>query len=218
MAEDINYTPALGVASTLVQATGDAMDNIFDVLVTFPWDSAGSYSAETSYRCKDFQPPKPEKSTHDNAWHGQSVPKVNSGIKLDRHLKLQFRLDATWALYNKFVAWSKVTGDVNTGGVANTNSALGTIKVLVPGAEYNATASWNAPGNSGAPEDLMLNGKNGMKNTSMLYWNFSDVQCLNVGTPKWDNKVDGKEIWYEVEFIFGDIAYPFYTNPSGSGK
>ena len=36
MAEDINYTPALGVASTLVQATGDAMDYIFDVLVTFP--------------------------------------------------------------------------------------------------------------------------------------------------------------------------------------
>lgn len=210
---DIDYTPALGVASTLVQSTGDVMDNIFDVLITFPWETSNSASAEVSYRCKAFNIPKPEKTTYAINWHGITAQKVASGIKMDRKLDLEFRLDATWSLYNKFISWSKITGDVNTGGTANTASALGTIKLVVPGSEFNAEQSWNTPGTAG-PDDLLLNGSKGMKNTSMLYWNFSDVQCVNVDTPKFANNAEGKNQYYKVSFIFGDISYPGYTDPN----
>lgn len=210
---DIDYTPALGVASTLVQSTGDVMSNIFDVLITFPWDTSNSASAEVSYRCKAFNIPKPEKTTYSVTWHGITAQKVASGIKLDRKLDLEFRLDATWSLYNKFISWSKITGDVNTGGTANTASALGTIKLIVPGSEFNAEQSWNTPGTAGS-DDLLLNGSKGMKNTSMLYWNFSDVQCVNVDAPKFTNEAEGKTQDYKVSFIFGDVTYPGYTDPN----
>lgn len=199
-------------ASVLMEATGDAMNNIFDVMIVFPWDSGDNSDAVVSYRCKGFEPPKAEVSTYDVTWHGISVKKVASGIKMDRTQKLTFRLDATYNLYNKFRAWAKVCADVNTGGVANTASALGQILVYAPGSEYNATSSFGASNPNGKDGTLLnetLNGK-----VTDLYWLLDDVQCVNVGVPKFENTGEGKSMEYEVQFIFGDVNDPFSTQPS----
>lgn len=199
-------------ASVLMEATGDAMSNIFDVMIAFPWDSGDTDDAIVSYRCEGFTPPKAEVSTYPVTWHGITVQKVASGIKMDRKQKLKFRMDATYTLYNKFRAWAKTCADVNTGGVANTASALGQIVVWAPGTEYNATSSFGASnpnGHDGALLKDTLSGK-----TQDIWYLLSDVQCINVTPPEYKNEAEGKSMSYECEFIFGDVSDPFSTQAS----
>lgn len=198
-------------ASVLMEATGDAMNNIFDVMIVFPWDSEGNDDAVVSYRCTGFEPPKVEVSTYPVTWHGITVQKVASGIKMERKQKLTFRLDATYVLYNKFKAWAKTVADVNTGGVANTASALGQIVLWAPGSEYNATSSFgntNPNGHNGQLLKDTLDGK-----VTGLYWLLDDVQAIDVGQPKFENTAEGKSMNYDVNFIFGDVNDPFSTQP-----
>lgn len=215
-ASDNNIVYAAGwtPASVLVNATGDAMDNIWDVYIDWPWASTGtngaistSAEAQASYRAQGFDVPDPKTETYAVTWNGITVNKIKSGVKLDRKFKLSYRLDANYALYNKFIAWKKLTGDVNTSGVANTASALGRVQVVAPGAEYNSM-SWSTPDTSSDSKNLM---HERLKTTTKLVWTFEDVQCFNVGTPKFKQAETGSPIMYDVEFIFGDAAYPFYT-------
>lgn len=204
----VGWTPA----SVLVNATGDAMENIFDIYVTWPWGNGSSGAeAAASYRASGFDVPEPKTKTYDVSWLGVKVKKIASGIELERTFKITYRLDANYALYQKFTAWKKVVADVNTSGVANTESALGTIKVIAPGAEYNSM-SWSTPTVTSAEDNMV---SNALKNTTNLVWTFEDVQCYNVTTPKFKNTGSGKAMEYTCEFTFGDVAYPFYTSANG---
>lgn len=205
----VGWTPA----SVLVNATGDAMDNIFDVCIGWPWASKEISGAEAaaSYRASGFTIPEPKASTYDVSWYGIKVKKVAAAINMDRTFKLTYRLDANYALYQKFVTWKKYVTDVNTSGVANTESALGTVKVVAPGAEYNAM-SWTPPGKASDTDNMLAQQ---LTKTTNLVWTFEDVQCINVGTPKFNNSGSGKAMNYDVEFTFGDVSYPFYTQAVG---
>lgn len=204
----VGWTPA----SVLVNATGDAMENIFDIMVNWPWGNGGSGAeAAASYRADGFEVPEPKTKTYAVTWLGVTVQKVAAGIDLERKFSITYRLDANYALYQKFIAWKKLTGDVNTSGVANTESALGKIQVIAPGAEYNSM-SWSTPTKESA-EDNMLS--TALQNTTNLVWTFEDVQCINVGTPKFVNSGQGKAMKYKCDYIFGDVAYPFYTSANG---
>lgn len=207
----VGWTPA----SVLVNATGDAMDNIYDILIDWPWANTGTNGAVStgaeaaaSYRANGFTIPEPKTKTYDVSWRGITVKKVASGIDLSRTFKITFRLDANYALYQKFIAWKKVTGDANTSGVANTESALGRIQVVAPGAEYNSM-SWSTPTAENDSDNMV---STALSSTTNLVWTFEDVQCVSVGQPKFSNTSVGKIINYEVEFIFGDVAYPFYNS------
>lgn len=207
----VGWTPA----SVLVNATGDAMDNIYDILIDWPWANTGTNGAVStgaeaaaSYRANGFTIPDPKTKTYDVSWRGVTVKKVAAGIDLGRTFKITFRLDANYALYQKFIAWKKVTGDINTSGVANTESALGRIQVIAPGAEYNSM-SWSTPTAENDSDNMV---STALSSTTNLVWTFEDVQCVNVGQPKFNNGSGGKIMTYEVEFIFGDVAYPFYTS------
>ncbi len=212
---DIVYAAGWTPASVLVNATGDAMDNIWDVYIDWPWNTAGANGAissgaeaAASYRCTGFNIPEPKTETYSNTWNGISVKKVKSGVKLDRQFDLEFRLDANYALYNKFTAWKKITGDVNTSGVANTESALGRIQLVAPGAEYNAM-SWSTP-NAASAEDNMIATR--LAGTTKLVWTFEDVQCINVGQPQFKQQETGNPIKYKCTFTFGDTGYPFFSS------
>lgn len=211
---DIVYAAGWTPASVLVNATGDAMDNIWDVYIDWPWSTAGANGAissgaeaAASYRCSGFNIPQPKKETYSNTWNGITVKKIKSGIKLDRQFELEFRLDANYALYNKFTAWSKITGDANTSGVANTESALGRVQLVAPGAEYNAM-SWSTP-TAASAEDNMIAKR--LAGTTKLVWTFEDVQCFDVSTPQFKQAETGTALKYKCLFTFGDVAYPFYT-------
>lgn len=205
----VGWTPA----SVLVNATGDAMSNIFDILIDWPWDTgagpsiSSTASAEASYRADGFDVPQPKTDTYDVTWLGVKVKKVASGVNLERTFKLTFRLDANYALYQKFLSWQKLTTDVNTSGVSNTESALGRIQVVAPGAEYNSM-SWSVPSTGTDRENLV---SQRLGSTKKLVWTFEDVQCINVGQPKFKNEQKGNAMKYEVNFTFGDVEYPFYS-------
>ena len=203
--------PGVTPASVLMTSTGDAMDNIFDVMVGWPTAlESGAPAAAASYRCKEFTVPKASTPTHNVSWHGVTVKKVSSGIKLERSQKLQFRYDANYSLYMRFKAWKRITGDVNTSGVANTESALGWLAVVAPGQEYNSQSFYDmitkTPGNNENGDSLMYNN---LSNMRLLYWILNSCQVVDVGSPKFQNKDTGSEMWYDVEFIYGDIADPF---------
>lgn len=212
MAETLELPVGWTPASVLVNATGDAMDNIFDIVVEWPWGNGDSGAeAAASYRASGFDVPEPKTRTYDVSWLGVRVKKIAAGIDLDRTFKITYRLDANYALYQKWIAWKKLTGDVNTSGVANTESALGRVKVVAPGAEYNSM-SWLTPSVESAEDNMV---SKALKNTTNLVWTFEDVQCFNVGTPKFKNTGSGKAIEYTCEYTFGDVAYPFYTSANG---
>lgn len=201
--------PGVTPASVLMMSTGDAMDNIFDVMVGWPTALAtGAPKAAASYRCKDFTVPKATTGTHNVSWHGVTVKKVSSGIKLERSQKLSFRYDANYSLYMRFKAWKRITGDVNTSGVANTESALGWLAVVAPGQEYNSQSFFSmiTSNSNESGDDIMYNK---LANMRLLYWILNSCQVVDVGSPKFQNKGDGAEMWYDVEFIYGDIADPF---------
>lgn len=208
----VGWTPA----SVLVNATGDAMDNIFDILIDWPWANTGTNGAVStgaeaaaSYRASGFTIPEPKTTTYDVSWHGVKVKKVAAGVGLDRKFELDFRLDANYALYQKFTSWKKLVADVNTSGVANTESALGRVQVIAPGAEYNSM-SWSTPTTQSDSDNLL---STALDSTTNLVWTFEDVQVVNVGVPKFNNSSGtGKVMQYKVEFIFGDVSYPFYES------
>lgn len=211
----VGWTPA----SVLMNSTGDAMDNIFDIIVGWPWDTPtfdgkavlNSGEAAASYRATGIEIPEPKTKTYDVSWHGIKVKKVAAGVDLNRELTITYRLDANYALYQKWRAWQKLTQDVNTSGVANTASALGIIQVIAPGAEYNSL-SWSTPGNQDDDFNMLTGRLNG---TTNLVWTFEDVQVVDVGTPKFKNGNDGNKMEYQVKAIFGDVAYPFQTSAVG---
>lgn len=207
----VGWTPA----SVLVNSTGDAMDNIYDILIDWPGSSTGTNGtvstaaeAAVSYRATGFNIIEPKTKTYDVSWRGVTVKKVASGIDMTRQFDVTFRLDANYALYQKFTAWKKLTGDVNTSGVANTASALGRVQVVAPGAEYNSL-SWSTPSTSSDSDNLV---SKALDSTTNLVWTFEDVQVIGVETPKFKNNAGGKAMEYKVTFIFGDVAYPFYTS------
>lgn len=213
----VGWTPA----STLINSTGDAMDNIFDVLIDWPSSMADPNNtsiidseAAVSYRATGFDIPEPKTKTYEVTWHGIRVKKIASGVDMDRSFKLTYRLDANYALYAKFTAWKKYSSDVNTSGVSNTNSALGKVQVIAPGAEYNSI-SWTTP----SKEDKNLDDANllseSLKKTTNLVWTFQDVSVTEVSTPKFKNGATGNKMEYTVNFIFGDVSYPFYDTANG---
>lgn len=217
MAENIVNPVGWTPASVLMNSTGDAMDNIFDIIVGWPWAEPTlnggvvfeQGEAAASYRASGIDIPEPKTKTYSVNWHGIKVNKVAAGIDLDRQLKITYRLDANYALYQKWRAWQKLTQDVNTSGVANTASALGIIQVIAPGAEYNSL-SWAPPApEQSASKNMILSS---LKGTTNLVWTFEDVQVVNVSTPKFQNKDSGTAMTYDVTAIFGDVAYPFQTS------
>ncbi len=215
--QNVDYTPA----GVLAQATGDVMDNIFDVKIVWPegFDVKGVTDAEVSYRCDGFNPPDVETKTYDITWHGIAVKKVAAGVSMTREFTLQFRLSSNYLLYMYLVKWSNTINDVNTGGVGNSDAATrtGEVKLIVPYYEYNSH-SWKER-SSGAETDWLLSDAMD-DNSGLLNWHFKQVQCVKVSQPKFKNQADGKSQNFEAKFIFGDVYYPFYgrTAPGASSK
>lgn len=211
----VGWTPA----SVLVNATGDAMDNIFDIVVEWPTGlSDETLDAAVSYRADGVDIPEPKTKTYEVTWHGVRVRKVAAGIDLDRTLKINYRLDANYKLYSMFTAWKCTVTDVNTSGVANTESALGKLKVMAPGAEYSSL-NWSSDRSTDSAN--LLTGDALDKDTyggsdPNLTWVFEDVQVVNVGTPKFKNQAQGSKMTYTVEFTFGDAYYPFSNTVTGA--
>lgn len=188
----------------LVNSAADAMDNMFNMVVTWPWDGSKS-DAQLAHRIEGFDIPEPSGDYYDVSWLGVTYKKPKAGQKLDRVWKITCALDATYEIYSLFEAWKKVVFDVNNGGVANTTPYLGAITITAIQGPFTAvdfTAS-TAQNNSGLLEDNKnLEGR-------LIQWILKDVAVYKVGTPKFKNKATGDKLTYEVSGTFGRVFYPF---------
>lgn len=213
----IGATPA----STLVQSTGDAMNNIFDVLIKFPWgEDAG---AEGSYRCEGFNPPTPKTKTYDVTWHGIKVKRIAAGIQFDRDLTLKFRVDGNYAFYRKLVMWHNYTIDVNTGAVANQRIGGGNglsndaeILVIAPGQEYNTAMFeemyFKTENRNNSTGDSQLLNAGGFKG-NLIAWKYNQAQLYQLAQPTFKNSDGGDTMSVEAKILFGDCIYPFFQDP-----
>lgn len=207
---------AKGPASIIMEGTADAMDNIWDAYVVWPWSNSADQdkdAMEFSYRCKGFKPPANPTFTYEVFWHGVGVKMISAGSGMNREMELQFRLDATWNLYNKFITWKKITNDSNTSGVANKAAALGKFFFAVPNTEYVST-SFENPGTDGSKAKLMIgdgSSEGKLQNPQNCVWyGLSDVQVIDVSPISFQQKKQGNAPEFTVKVIFGDYADSFY--------
>ena len=186
---------AKGPASIMMEGTADAMDNIWDAYVDWPWGGDDTDAMEFSYRCQGFQPPQNPTKTYGVVWHGVEAQMIAAGSGMTRKFKLTYRLDATWNLYNKFVTWKKITNDSNT--------------------EYVSTSFPQPTTQPPSGTSIMIGGgKDGegkilQQPKNCIVFGFADVQVTDVSPIKFQQSKDGKAPTFEVEVIFGDYADSF---------
>jgi hypothetical protein len=189
----------------LVNRGADAMDNMFDVSIQFPWAEAGSV---VTTRIDGFNIPDAGNDGYDISYHGVTMKRPSSKHAFNREFELTFVLDAAYALYGEFVNWSMMVADPVNGGVANWAAALGTVKVTALSGAYNGTST----GDIYNAEDGSITGD------ANPTWTFYDVWVSKVGQPQFKT-AGGDALTYAVSFKFGDCDYPFYnaTGITGTG-
>ena len=111
----------MGFNNSAVQAMlasgADAQQNMFDIWVTFPWNANDEVVIST--RAQNFQIKEAAVGMDDRKYHGSSVKVPKTSIEFDRTFSLEFRLDASYSLYQQFITWHQTVADPVNGGVAN---------------------------------------------------------------------------------------------------
>ena len=189
----------------LVNRGADAMNNMYDISIQFPWAEAGS---AVTTRVEGFQIPDAGNEGYDISYHGVTMKRPHSKQTFNREFELTFTLDAAYALYGEFVNWAMMVADPVNGGVANWAAALGTVKVTALSGAYNGTST----------KDI-YNAENGsITGDANPSWTFYDVWVSKVAQPNFQT-AGGEAIQYAVSFKFGDCDYPFYngTGITGTG-
>lgn len=189
----------------LVNRGADAMDNMYDVKIQFPWADSGSI---VTTRIDGFNVPEASNDGYDISYHGVSMKRPSSKQTMTRGFELTFTLDAAYALYGEFINWHMMATDPVNGGVANWAAALGKVVVEGLSGAYNGTS----------PNDIYDSGDFSIKGDANPKWTFYDVWVSKVSQPQF--KTDGgAALTYTVSFNFGDCDYPFYnaTGITGTG-
>ena len=218
MSNSVKRTPA----SILMESTADAFDNVFDLIINWPW-GADSNADGVYYRVSDFTPPKIEGMTYDVVWHGIKVHRIKPGMKIDRKLSFKFRVDANYGLYRKLVAWDKYTKNPNTGAFSNQRGGgqsglsrgVASIYAFAPGTEFNVAnfaENYNASDNmsNGANKEIL--NEDGFTG-DIIFWAFKDVNLVDANGLKYANKEEGNQQEITANFIFGDMYAPYYSDP-----
>lgn len=190
----------------MLASGADAQKNMFDVWVTFPWNPNDEVVLST--RAQSFEVKEANVGMDERKYHGTTVNIPKTSIEFERKFSLEFRLDASYSLYQQFITWHQTVADPVNGGVANWANSTGKVRVQALTGTYAATsvntyidtASTYAIANS----------------TDNAEWTFYDVWVAKVGQPKFDGS-DGGALTYGVDFVFGDCDYPFYAGGAING-
>lgn len=190
----------------LVESGADAMDNMWAAKFYWPFDETVG-AADLVWRIESFDIPEAKVKTYKKTFLGVEYTKTASGMDLSRDFTLTLTMDATYAIYNRFLTWQKAKIDANNGGSSNFTPYLGAIEIYALGQpfsaqDFNGGEYLDAEGNFGA--DLQ---------SKSLVWKLYDVAINEVGSPKFKNsKTDGSPMTYTVKGTFGRFKSPFYDN------
>lgn len=190
----------------LVDAGADAMDNMYDLKIRFPWSDN---AIVITTRIDGFDPPASKTETYDKEYHGQKVKLPNTKATLDRTFDITLTFDATYNLWGQFKTWKSAVDDEVSGGKANWPGLVGDIEICALAGAYMAT---NSPD---LIDKLQSNGDSGIK------WAYSNVYVTECENPKYKTK-GGDAMTYKVSFCyFGDDFAPFANGAglnNGSGN
>ena len=197
----------MGFNNSAVQAMlasgADAQQNMFDIWITFPWNANDEVVVST--RAQAFQIKDASVEMDDRKYHGSTVKIPKTSINFERTFSLEFRLDASYSLYQQFITWHQTVADPVNGGVANWANSTGKVRVQALTGTYAATSVNTYIDNS---TTYAIN-----DSSDNAEWTFYDVWVSKVGQPNFNGE-GGGALKYTVEFAFGDCDYPFYA---GSG-
>ena len=194
----------------LVESGGDAMNNIFDVIITFPAAIAASENMQQQARVRlkgEVSIPEPVFLFYEIGYPGVAISRPQPTMDLVRKLSLTFRLDASYRLPQTFILWHNLVTDPNLGSFADSidSSAQGSIVIRQLAGEFMA------PGANGMAGLLNTDASVKQDNIVTPEWSFKGVWVGKVSQPKFSAGKDASEQDYTVDFYFDDIAYPFYT-------
>ncbi len=192
---------ANAAVNSLVASGADAMDNMYEVGIRFPWDTETSL---ITVRAEGFEPPVSKSETYEKEYHGQKISLPSTKATLERSFDITFSFDATWNLWGKFSTWKASIDDATTGGKANFPGLLGEIIVASLAGAYIATTS-----NDALKAISPIDGTAG----SGVKWEYQMVYVSEVTNPSFKTK-GGDAMTYKVTFKYFDEKTPF-TNGKG---
>jgi hypothetical protein len=125
----------LGQVTTLLGLGADAMDNMYDVVITPPKGMSGlqaaiagragdlAYSdaalANFTIRAEGFEPPKYKIQTYKVGYKGVEIDRPKTKLDMEREFELSFRLDANYQVYQFLSAWRSQLVQASSGYVTN---------------------------------------------------------------------------------------------------
>lgn len=200
----------------LMEAGADAMDNMYDIDLEF-----GNFNATVRAGGVDIPAVNPKK--YQDKYKGVAYDRVQSSQDFTRNLKVTFRMDAKYQLYDIMTSLHAWHVNPNTGGVANANALVaGTVTVRTLAVPFLAAETSSA--GQIAPEIIGVDsyesgeGKVGAikpVDGKTKEWKFMDAWVSNVGQPKYSTESDGTAIKFDVEFTFGRCKYPGFEASLG---
>jgi|LSQA01.1.fsa_nt_gi hypothetical protein len=184
--------------NALINAGADAHDNMYDVLIQFPWDSD---RVTLTVRASGCEPPTPSTEVYQNEYHGNHIDLPKSNQTYEKKFNLTFRMDASYNLWGQFKTWHASVLDAVTGGISNWPGVLGKIEVRGLTGAYIATGMPTKDGSIVSADRNIL---------------FSYQYCyvVKVENPKWKTK-GGDAMEYGVDFVFLDNDFLPFSNGAG---
>jgi len=225
-----NRTRTTAPIRGLVNAGADLMTNMYDVRIFFPSASGqpedSMFSAyPITVRADGFKIPDVEIDIYPITYHGVSIDRPKTNMKMDRKFDMTFREDAAFDLRRRFSAWLMAICDPVTGGVSNATQFFGRVEVGTIAGSYFATTI-NSPNGraksrtAGARdvEDEYGHITSRSDVNPLALWNFYNVWVYHVSGI--DFKTDsGEPNKFTVKFAYMDIDYPqFGGNTLGLSK
>ena len=90
----------------LVESGADAQDNMWAAKFYWPFDETVG-AADLVWRIEGFDIPEAKVKTYKKTFLGVEYTKTASGMDLSREFTLTLTMDATYAIYNRFLTWQK---------------------------------------------------------------------------------------------------------------
>lgn len=216
--------------TALLQLGADAMDNLFDVIISSTASGTPEAGEQTGpairdqlrLRCKGFTPPHFSQKTYDIRYKTIKLKRPASIVEGDRVFDLSFRLDANYQVYKELLKWRAQTLVPNLGFAANgwdsSKDSLNfrSIKVVCPGAPIQADGTnWAVTGVTDGGELPVESG------SITPVWEFDGVWIIDISEPSYKQE-GGSPIEITAKFAFGEYSDPVMslgaaTAPSGGG-
>jgi hypothetical protein len=203
--------------ATLINLGADAMSNMYDVRITLPEDIQNIYqslSDELVLRAKGFTPPKFNVKTYKVPYKTIEIDRPATKIEGERSFEIEFRLDASYKVYEMLKLWKARTGTGSTGYASNAiygtgygnNNSLGTVTInsLATSIKMNGTGE-DAYFADGVNTDFFT--ENGSQRT--LQWKFHQCWLQDLDEPAF-NMENADPISIKAKFFFGNYEDPLY--------